>query len=627
MINDAGIEVESSYLLDEIVNVIVQQDTKEEEKKEGAIKAGTSQEDNEGEKKEDDVREPVRPAARLQETPAVPGAERQEEEDRLQLAPGAGPQEDGRLLRILSTINPWYRIPRHKQEEGKEQTTPGGDLQEVVLEEESRVPEARCQGAGQEQGVIFQGARPKGSFSNVVAEPVLEARVKGGSLQGDAGCVQEDNQANKTQKNLDLFERSIQNRTKALNAYDDKPEIRASYKIMYEEQFNENQRLNEIIKHGRLANSQMQAKLVQYEKAFQACDTDTTEKLLETNIGLKNETDVLHERLNKQKEEISNLKDVVKELTEPGANIPAVLQDEDTEIPEDDTEASEEDNVAELLRMKKSGHDRINPQVLAQPKSTEAVNSEFKCGVCNLVRDSKAKLERHIQNHKDEGDWTCDGCSYQSNEQSDLLNHLLEKRDHSANLLNHMLNENVYERREKCNICGELFENKANLHGHLLDRHKTYKPCNKMPECSGEGCRYNHDEVRHGAIICYQCGDDFNSNPELMNHMKNKHVMPVCKHFNNGRCTFYGRCWYSHKVNSNLPTTQASVSNKRPKSPAAPVFWGPPQNKAPPTQETMNQQQLLDRVMRMNQEMMTNMMTQMNQNMMSMMQQMNHLKQ
>ena len=291
----------------------------------------------------------------------------------------------------------------------------------------------------------------------------------------------------------------------------------------------------------------------------------------------------------RQNDEINILKDCLKELTEPNetentttpgaANNPASLEDEDTELPDDDTEAAKEDDGADMIRMKNSGHDRVNPQVLAQPKSTGADKSEFKCGVCNLMRDSKDKLDRHMKNHKDEGDWTCDGCSYQSNEQSDLLNHLLEKRDHPANLLNHMLNENVYERWEKCNICGEIFETKTSLHGHLLDKHKTYKPCNKMPVCSGEGCRYNHDEIRQGAIICYQCGDDFESKLELMKHMKNNHVMPVCKHFQNGRCTFFGRCWYAHEVNPHQGTRQAPVKSTNPKSPQMPGFGDPHQSR------------------------------------------------
>ena len=58
--------------------------------------------------------------------------EERQEEGGLQLVPGSGPEEDGRLLRILSTITPWYRIPHKQQDEGRGLATPKGDLQEEV---------------------------------------------------------------------------------------------------------------------------------------------------------------------------------------------------------------------------------------------------------------------------------------------------------------------------------------------------------------------------------------------------------------------------------------------------------------------------------------------------------------
>ena len=149
MVNDAGIEVESTDFLDEIVNNIEPQinkvHTTEEDKKvvvTSSSNEGTSKEaveENGSERDEDEVSELVRPEARLQEVLTEPGAEGQEEGG-LQLAPGAGPQEDGRLLQILSTLTPWFRIPHKKQDEGRELATPEGDLQEVVLQEEGRVP-------------------------------------------------------------------------------------------------------------------------------------------------------------------------------------------------------------------------------------------------------------------------------------------------------------------------------------------------------------------------------------------------------------------------------------------------------------------------------------------------------
>ena len=58
-------------------------------------------------------------------------------------------------------------------------------------------------------------------------------------------------------------------------------------------------------------------------------------------------------------------------------------------------------------------------------------------------------------------------------------------------------------------------------------------------------------------------------------------------------------------------------------SPPNAGFLGTPPNRAPPLQNTMNQQTLIDRVIKMNQKMMENMITQMNQNMINMMLQIN----
>ena len=253
--------------------------------------------------------------------------------------------------------------------------------------------------------------------------------------------------------------------------------------------------------------------------------------------------------------------------------------------------------------MKQSGHERTGPQTESIPKSKLSKPSPgFKCAVRKLMCETSVKLGKHMKNHDDDGDWTCDGCPYQSNDQNDLLNHLLEKRDHSATLLDYLLTKNVYERREKCTICGELFKSKDALHNHLNTDHKTYKPCNRKDTCTGNPCRFNRNEIREGVFLCYQCGDEFNSRKHLMDHMKDNHILPECKHHKAGKCTFQGRCWYSHGITKPLvQKAQEKVSLEK-----AQVlgFWSTARNKEPPSQGTTDQQQLLDRVVKMNQEMM-----------------------
>ena len=195
--------------------------------------------------------------------------------------------------------------------------------------------------------------------------------------------------------------------------------------------------------------------------------------------------------------------EVIQALTEE--------ESEEEEVDEANAQGVSQENlntmnpdIISLASMKESGHERISPQDGFKPKPkprTSLHKEKFKCSFCKLVCDTDDKLSRHMVNHDENDDWTCDGCSYQSGEQNDLLNHLLEKRDHSTALLDHLLNKNIYDRREKCTICGELFGTKTDLHNHLNVKHRTYKPCNKMPTCDGEKCRYNHDEVTPGASV------------------------------------------------------------------------------------------------------------------------------
>ena len=136
-----------------------------------------------------------------------------------------------------------------------------------------------------------------------------------------------------------------------------------------------------------------------------------------------------------------------------------------------------------------------------------------------------------------------------------------------------------------------------------------------MLECSGEGCRYNHNQVTPGAHLCYQCGDEFESKIELMNHMKSIHVMPVCKHYKKGNCTFGGRCWYSHMVKDHNNGAQST----QPKPKQTLDFPALQVTKPPPIQKMSNQQDLMNKMMQMNQKMMESMMSQMTQHMMNMM--------
>ena len=488
-------------------------------------------------------------------------------------------------------------------EELQKQRASSGDLQEEKDTGSARLQEAR---SGELQEQEAESARLQEAKSvklkeagSVELQEVQEQGFGPGELQ-EQGAGLED----KIRKNLEIFETSIKQPdvAKTLFFYDGLPERRGSYKLMYEQMKEDNAHMKGVIERGMEDNISMKDYIIKLEKTVAACDLKMTENLLIENERLRILNTNLEEKIVKLESEQTDSEEVIKAFTEV----------------ESEEEVEGNPDIISLATMKESGHDRVGPQEGFKPKPkprTSLRNKQFKCSVCKLVCDTEDKLERHMVNHDKDGDWTCDGCSYQSGEQNDLLNHLLEKRDHSATLLDHLLNKNVYERKEKCTICGELFGTKTDLHNHLNKNHKTYKPCNKMPECSGDGCRYNHNQVTPGAHLCYQCGDEFESKIELMNHMKSIHVMPVCKHYKKGNCTFGGRCWYSHmgKDHNN------GVQSTQPKLKQTLDFSALQVNKPPPIQKMSNQQDLMNKMMQTNQKIMENMMSQMTQHMMNMM--------
>ena len=209
-----------------------------------------------------------------------------------------------------------------------------------------------------------------------------------------------------------------------------------------------------------------------------------------------------------------------------------------------------------------------------------------------------------MRNHQDEGDWTCDDCSYQSNEQHALLDHLLEKR-HSSALLKHLLNQNLYERKDKCGFCNQIFNSKKQLLDHKKSEHKTYQPCRNLQNCPwGEDCLYNHNPVKENVFLCYQCGDEFETRHKMMIHRKTTHEGKVCRDFLKGNCRFTP-CWYPH-VENNQQGFQNSRQERAPPR---------PQIQVQPQQQTLTViMQQLQQQMAMMQQQQQLMITRMNMN-------------
>ena len=231
-------------------------------------------------------------------------------------------------------------------------------------------------------------------------------------------------------------------------------------------------------------------------------------------------------------------------------------------------------------------------------------------------------------NHCEEGLWTCDNCSFQTYNLITLKNHL-DITNHKAKSLN------LSVRGTKCNFCEYRFATDKEMWAHRKSEHGTFKPCRNLPGCSfGVDCYYSHIPME-ADFRCFECGEEFNSNRDMMVHRHNKHKnTKPCLKFSNGTCRRSEQeCWWSHNTNgamltSNVTSKPKSVENNfsqlmqepmvksnvtsKPKlaennvSQQMQGFWKYPTNLAPPAPKP-NTETLMLNMMDLMQQLMMNM--------------------
>ena len=135
------------------------------------------------------------------------------------------------------------------------------------------------------------------------------------------------------------------------------------------------------------------------------------------------------------------------------------------------------------------------------------------CIVCGLTRNTKSQMTKHMEIHKEEGEFVPAGqihcgltafpnCPFQCYANEELVKHI--ETDH---------------KRHKCNLCSETFETKEGMDKHRRKTHPSFKPCRNMSDCSyGTRCHYSHEPLKK-AFRCYQCGEEFNNRGEMMIHV------------------------------------------------------------------------------------------------------------
>ena len=235
-----------------------------------------------------------------------------------------------------------------------------------------------------------------------------------------------------------------------------------------------------------------------------------------------------------------------------------------------------------LLSSKKSGFLRDNPQYQPQPKP---MLKSIECEFCEKRFDSNNQLKKQMQDHGTDGDWNCDECHYQTNEKSNLSKHI-DITKHSSKKLE---STNKQKNKFACNFCVESFISVVDLTKHRTT-HKTFKPCKNLPNCQYKNdCIFNHEKIENNNVICYECGQTFNTLKEVMPHRKANHKMNKCSKFMKNECKFNdSNCWYRHdakqKSEKNKMEIQSPVkADKATKATEPSGFWEPPANLAPPS--------------------------------------------
>ena len=93
------------------------------------------------------------------------------------------------------------------------------------------------------------------------------------------------------------------------------------------------------------------------------------------------------------------------------------------------------------------------------------------------------------------------------------------------------------------------FETRRELDVHIIDEHKSHKPCRNFADNSCEytenSCRFNHIILKQRHHLCYKCGDILARKSLLLGHIRKTHQDTWLKYLE-GNCTYGIRCVYKH---------------------------------------------------------------------------------
>lgn len=293
-----------------------------------------------------------------------------------------------------------------------------------------------------------------------------------------------------------------------------------------------------------------------------------------------------HKILQKEKEKeevLLKLKDTENELVKE-KNLNAILTDDINKLknkqseklsPEKHKSLEDSYNDESQMEVEEISENR-NTNITSVNKNSNLKKSHCvtpgpspQCTKCDNTFSNENTLEHHIKsNHKDDGDWKCEECDYQTNVATSLENH----KKYSGHMVSY---SQSLKNTIKCNNCDSFFKSKWDLRVHLKEKHIRYKPCTKFQtnDCEfDDECLFYHKKINNLEHICHSCGKTFNQKSLLMKHVKSEHGNTPCLKFKRGQCKFSNlTCLFLHSKTTKNPVVCLPTENPTPLDLDAPI--------------------------------------------------------
>ena len=126
----------------------------------------------------------------------------------------------------------------------------------------------------------------------------------------------------------------------------------------------------------------------------------------------------------------------------------------------------------------------------------------------------------HEEDLNDDYSFSCRKCDFQSQTMTQLVEHLKIKHD-----------------LHTCSSCNVTCASKNELDTHIIEKHKSHKPCRNFPSCEYDGeCRFKHVKLKENEHICFKCGDIVISMKDLIKHIKEAHGHEPCHKYAENNC-------------------------------------------------------------------------------------------